>query len=349
MNKIVMLMTAAASAALFLSCSFTRAAEDPRDSDSPFGVLAFVAWDHDWNKYHFGGDKVERGAALMKEAGIRFVRMDFLWADIEPKQNEFDFAKYDRIVETLTRYNIKILGLLEYTPPWQNKRWNAPPDPALYVKFATAVVKRYKDKVKYWEIWNEPDSPSYWSPQDDMKTYTVLLKTVYPALKKEDSTCKVLMGGLADTYSIRLKQIYKNGGKDYFDIVNIHPFMDPLMPNAIGKVRNAYRGVYKQMEASGDAHKEIWLTELGCPGVVTPTKENGWWQGMSPTEQGQAEWVETVYTKCLEWKGVKKVFWAFFRDTPGHFKNGVDYFGLIRDDFSKKPAFEAYKKKAVVR
>ena len=47
--------------------------------------------------------------------------------------------------------------------------------------------------------------------------------------------------------------------------------------------------------------------------------------------------------KLIHFEGLEKIFWAFWRDTD-HFKSGVDYFGLIRRDFSRKPAFEAYKK-----
>lgn len=346
MKKRLLFFTTVATATVFLFLGVSCAQEDPRDSDSPYGVLAFLAWDHDWNQYHFGGDKVEKAAALMKEAGIGFVRMDFLWTDIELVPNRFDFRKYDKIVDSLTKNGIKIVGLLEYNPAWSGGDWNAAPDRALYVKYASAVVKHYGDKVKYWEIWNEPDSPFYWKPQDNLKSYAELLKAVYPAMKQVDPSCRVLMGGLASTYSVNLKRLYQHGAGKSFDIVNIHPFVDPLKSNALERLRGEYRGIRRVMEANGDGEKEIWFTEIGCPGVKTPDRTNGWWEGLSPTEAQQALWVEKIYTEPLAWKGVKKIFWAFFRDTPGHFKSGVDTFGLVRDDFSKKPAFEAYKNTA---
>ena len=46
------------------------------------------------------------------------------------------------------------------------------------------------------------------------------------------------------------------------------------------------------------------------------------------------------------WKGVEKIFWAFFRDTDHHFQCGTDYFGLVRLDFTPKPAYRAYRKAA---
>lgn len=231
-----------------------------------------------------------------------------------------------------------VLGFLIWNHPW-----NSPPDFDLYERYACKVVSHFKDKVKYWEIWNEPDVKTYWVPQDDMKTYTELLKRVYPAIKKIDPTCKILMGGVSSTPHISLKRIYRNGGKDYFDIVNIHPFTDPLFPNATNIVRGMHSSVYQVMYKYGDENKKIWFTELGCPGVKNPTQENGWWMGISPTEEQQAVWVKQIYAECLKWEGVDKVFWAFFRDTDNHFKTGTDYFGLIRNDFTPKPAYQAYK------
>ncbi len=333
------------SAMLFnlAAAGFSFSGQDPRDSDSPFGALAFLSWDHEWNKHHFDGDKAEKAADLMKEAGVAFVRMDFFWADIEPVKGKFDFKKYDRLVEMLSKRNIKVLAILQYNAPWESAVWNSPPDPERYTDYARRVVDHFKDKIKYWEIWNEPDCKIYWSPQDDMKSYARLLKSVYPALKEMDPTCVVVLGGLSQNISIQLKHIYKLGGGNFFDVVNIHPFVNPLLPNAMALLKGEYLGVYKVMEANRDTDKPIWFTELGCPGTDAPDRK-GWWAGKSPTEAEQAEWVEKIYGEPLRWKGVKKIFWAFFRDTRDHFGNGVDHFGLVREDFSRKPAFESYKK-----
>lgn len=328
---------------LLFVASSASAQGDSRDSESPFGVLDFVAWDHDWNSRHYSGDKVGRAAALMQDAGVAFVRMDFLWQDIEPRRGSFDFDRYDKIVDTLRARGIQILGLLEYNPDWRGTDWNAAPDREAYALYVRAVVAHFKDRVKYWEIWNEPDSSFYWQPQDSMKSYTALLKTAYPAVKEADPTAVVVLGGLAQQHSINLKRIYANGGGDSFDVVNIHPFVDPKLPNAIAMVNGVYKGVYKVMQANNDAAKPIWFTELGAPGN-DDAGAKGWWLGKNPTEAEQAAWVTKIYTECPKWPGVQKVFWAFFRDTPDHFKNGVDHFGLIHENFSKKPAFDAYKR-----
>lgn len=314
--------------------------------DSPFGVLEFLHWDHPWNNYKYHDEaSLKKSVRLMKEAGISWVRIDFLWGDIEPQQGVFKFAKYDRIVEALTAEGINILGILHYSTDWASScgAWNCPPkDNQLFVNYAINVASRYKDKVKFWEIWNEPDSGTYWKPQDGLKSYCVLLKDVYYALKKIDPECVVLNGGLAEGIG-SVNRLYDNGAKDFFDILNIHIFQSPLNPGAVYAVTSYPKIVHKIMKRNGDGNKKIWVTEIGCPGVKKGIKTSNWWMGANPDEAQQAEWVRQVYKGLLADTGIAKVFWAFFRDCQGHWDNGVDYFGLIRWDYSKKPAFKAYR------
>jgi polysaccharide biosynthesis protein PslG len=314
--------------------------------ESPFGVLEFLHWNHAWNNYQYASlEDMRKAAALMQEAGVGWVRMDFLWSDIEPQQGEFDFAKYDAIVSLLREYDINILGLLHYSTDWASGcgKWNCPPrDTSLFVNYATRVIKRYKEHVKHWEVWNEPDSSVYWASQDGLKSYCALLKEVYAAAKNADPECKILNGGLANGLG-SVHHLYENGARDYFDILNIHIFQTPLYANSIHAVLAYPRLARKVMERNGDAHKELWITEIGCPGVKRGTRANNWWLGKNPTERQQAEWVKKVYNGLLKQKLAKKIFWAFFRDCRKHWDNGVDYFGLVRWDFSRKPAFKKYK------
>jgi hypothetical protein len=325
-----------------------QAADDPRDSPNPYGVLAFLTWNHDWNDHQYDShEKVERGARLINEAGAGFVRMDFSWNDLEPEAGAFDFVHQDAIVNILEKHDLRLLGVLVYNARWENPQWNSAPDREKYVRYARAVVRHYKDRVKYWEVWNEPDHKDYWQPQDHMKAYTALLQETYAAIKAEDPTARVLLGGLTNSAPFALRQVYKNGGRGSFDIMNIHPFVNPIHgktvnAKAIKGVYGVYASVLKVMKEFGDGGKPIWITEVGCPGIIATDAPSGWWAGATPLEDQQAAWVTVVYQQALTWPGVQKVFWAFFRDTA-HFWNDVDRFGLLRRDFTPKPAYAAYQ------
>jgi len=317
-----------------------------KENNNPFGVLEFLHWNHPWNNYKYPDRRsLEKVSALMQEAGVGWVRTDFLWEDIEPSKGVFKFTKYDTIVDVVDRHNIKILGVLHYSTGWASScgKWNCPPqDTRLFINYVKKVISRYKDKVKYWEIWNEPDSSTYWNPQDGLKSYCAFLKEVYLAAKKIDPDCKILNGGLAGGLS-SVNKLYDSGAKGYFDILNLHSFENPLHAAALNRVVAYAKLAHKIMAANGDGGKKIWFSEIGCPGVKSVDKVANWWLGKNPDEAQQAGWVKKVYTQLLKNKDVQKVFWAFFRDCSGHWESGVDYFGLLRWDYSRKPSFIAYQ------
>ncbi len=334
---------------VLLGLSFNAGAQDLNGEnrmENPFGALEFLHWNHPWNSYKYPDQAaLSKAIALMKEAGISWVRQDFLWEEIEPRQGEFDFAKYDQIVDLLAKNGIQILGLLNYSAPWASASgaWNDPPrDNSLFVNYALRVIERYKDKIKYWEVWNEPDSGTYWMRQDGLKSYCVLLRDVYLAAKKVDPECKILNGGFANGLA-SVNKLYDNGAAGYFDILNIHIFELPQDPAAIKRVMAYPRLAYKIMSRHGDAEKKIWVTEIGSPGVKSGVSVNNWWLGANPDELQQAEWLKEIFRVLLKDKAVARIFWAFFRDCNKHWDSGIDYFGLVRWDYSLKPSFVAYQ------
>lgn len=152
----------------------------------------------------------------------------------------------------------------------------------------------------------------------------------------------MVLGGLTQSGFYDLKSIYRYGAGNYFDIVNIHPFTNPLREGHLDEIIRLYKNIKKLLARHND-DKKIWFTEIGCPGVRKPTKENGWWEGKSPTYAQQAKFVKEIYTKIIELEDVEKIFWAFFRDCNNHFNSGVDSFGLVRWGYSKKKSFSFYK------
>jgi len=293
---------------------------------------------------------------ITRDAGAKFIRVNFAWNSIEPIQGEWNFGPsynyglgIDTLVDRAEAYNIHILALLAYTPRWAS---TAPPDsydywaypPANmndYATFVDTVVKRYKDRIKYWEIWNEPNIYPFWRPSPDPVLYTELLIAGYNAAKAADSTCIVLIGGLANRncgseiidYEF-LQGVYDAGGKDYFDIMVVHPYSQPRSPDSIsggGTLKERLDSLKNFVVANGDSSKKIWLTEIGWP--------NSGPQAVS--EVKQAEYLTRTFEICLEEVNfVEKVFWYQVRD---NWPWGDGNFGIVREDLSLKPSYFAYQ------
>lgn len=310
--------------------------------DSPFGIGTFFAWNDEWNNYMYKNEQdIDKAIKALKDLKVSIIRNEFSWNEIEIQKGVFEFERYDHIVKICEENNIAILGILGFTAPWTGQQWNsAPQDEKLLLNYVQTVVNRYKDSIKYWEFWNEPDSSIYWNPQDSMKAYTRLLKKVYVAIKKADPSATVVLGGLANDQYYSLKRILSNGGENYFDIVNIHPYVTPDKHKGIQQIKYLLNNVTKELEKKG-LNKKIWFTEIACPGTNKLTACN-WWIGKCQNEDQQAGFLEEVYSLLSAYENVEKIFWSMLRDTR-HFKDGIDYFGLIRWDYTPKPAFFAYK------
>jgi hypothetical protein len=309
--------------------------------ENPFGALTFLPWNESFNNYMYDSDeKVIRAIAILKELGVSIIRVDFAWSQIEAAKGEDKLERLDLIARECEKNHIEILGVLGYSPPWTGSQWNQPPkDLNLFADFCSRMASRY-EQIKYWEIWNEPDSVTYWQPQDDMVVYSKLLKASYLAIKTANPKTSILLGGLTDDGLYKLKNLLRLGGGDYFDIINIHPFVDPLDRDGIRRMGALISNFYKAVHNAG-FEKKVWVTEIGCPG--RDDSKQTWWNGRSPDEVEQADFLRRAYECALNDPNVDKVFWAFFQDTPDHFHDAVDDFGLIRADFSKKRSFATYQ------
>jgi len=320
-----------------------------KKTSDPFGLLAFLHWNHDWNKFAFDEKILPKAVAQIRDLGVGIIRLDILWSDVAEGPLKYNYTRYDSLLNTLEKNGINVLAVLHYNkvqPSHKTEKWNSPP--ASFEEFAeyvNATVNRYKRSIKHWEIWNEPNHEYYWNgPKDGLKKYSELLKLSYAAAKKADPKAVVLNGGLANPLPEAVRNLYREGGKEIFDILNIHPFINPLLRDAAGEFGQLMREVRVIMDENGDSRKKIWITEMGCPGIPEGEILQPWFGGEGLNEKQQADWLETQYGWIKNHPYVEKIFWAFYRDTDKIFNEGADYLGLVRKDLTPKPAYFRMKK-----
>ena len=176
----------------------------------------------------------------IQEAGIKYVRCDFSWNWIEPERGVFAWDVYDKLTRDCLARNISILAVIGYTPTWANygSAGNVPPictDD--WIRFVYAVVRR-DPHICYWEIWNEPNVPKYFS--GTIKDYGE--RILAPASRAiHDCGKKVVAPGIATTrpgWSDWLKEMEWYSQKGHIDIVSIHHYDTP----AYKDIQNLERG-----------------------------------------------------------------------------------------------------------
>jgi Cellulase (glycosyl hydrolase family 5) len=150
-----------------------------------------------------------------------------------PASPGYNWAPYDVIVSRARRHGLKvILDLSPSIPYWGSSEparcphfiagkaklglgcyWK--PSPRLFAKFASAVAKRYKGRVAFYSIWNEPNLENYLFPQTQKtkagridlaaKTFRALWVAGYRAIRNADRPMRnrVLFGETAAISSPR--------------------------------------------------------------------------------------------------------------------------------------------------
>src|SRR5690606_28249451 len=157
-----------------------QADPDPGDAtlrpDSPWGMGVYL---YRYPDPAGGDDSMERAAALAQAAGVKWSREEIRWARTEPRKGEYDFAFYDSVVDTARKHGISVYGLLSYWSDWTKAYTEEGIDD--FCVWAKALVGHFKDRVKHWEIYNEPNIFFWQGPKE---LYPVLMRKCYTAIKE---------------------------------------------------------------------------------------------------------------------------------------------------------------------
>jgi hypothetical protein len=340
---------------------------------SPFGVNTFLEQEVEL-------EKREHTLQMVKAAGFRWIRQEFPWEDIEIHgKGDFEdrrhephrsaWEKYDHIVDSAAKYDLGIIARLSNPPAWSRAAGNdmgplAPPDDyADYGDFVYAVVSRYKGRIQYYQIWNEPNIYPEWGQQPvDPVAYTELLKVGYTRAKEADPDVVIICGALASTIEVDyhphglndfifLQRMYGAGAGDYFDVLAMQgyglwsgPWDRRMQPRVLNFSRPLY--IRDIMVRNGDENKPIWLSEMNW-NAVPEGFPAGAPYGQVTAEQ-QARYVIEAYQRIQEewpWVGVAN-FWFFKRATDLEKDRPEYYFRLVEPDFTPLPVYEALKEYA---
>ncbi len=334
-NRLISPLLALALLVVWLSPASVAAQGAPGRSD--FGVNTHIA-----SRYPVQAG-FDGAVDLVAGTSAGWAREDFHWYWLEPEQGRFDWTIYDRAISRLAGSGVNIIGVLNTAPAWATPfPGDTPgrpsyyaPDPAAFARFASAVVTRYRDRVRFWQVWNEPENARYWQPQPDPAAYAALLRTVYPAIKAADPNAVVLSAGIVPTNIGFIRAIADNGAWGSFDILALHPYVDPFGPENGQIGAGDVSAVKTLVESLG--RKPIWATEFGWSTGPADRDPRG------VDEETQASFLVRAST-LLRATGIEKIIWYNLKDTEPR-----NLYGLLRraggpaDLSQPKPSLAAFR------
>lgn len=310
-----------------------------------------------------GYERVSEALNAQLEMGVRWTREEIPWAEVEPTEDDFRFnypfgnqpRDYDHLLDELDKRNIQMVALLDYGPVYISE----PTPDELVTRWETyveRVVNEFGDRIDYWEIGNEMNSPLFWGkvvhPVDwqpaepNPALYSRMLRSAHRIIKEEDPGDVVILGGLVYHLSndcstnpfAYLAQLYQAGAWEYFDAIAIHPYRKHSPETLLsrghpvdtdsGACKTDSVMTYKLIEeiraigelAEGYGSKSIWVTEVGWDRTwLEPIADD---RGTT-ADAVEADYVVRTYVPLLSEPGVEKVFWyaqydgGFKLDPPG--------------------------------
>lgn len=276
--------------------------------------------------------------------GVRLLRRDFLWADLEPSAGSYDFAAEDAAVDDSRARGLTTIGILAYDAPWASPDGDvdSPPDPETFAAFAEATAKHFAGRVDLWEIWNEPNNGvRFWKPREDGAEYARLLAAAYPAVKRGNPSATVLLGGLIYHYEGIVTDAATFLGDAFtydpelgrwFDVLALHPYAH-YPPQATPEQDDGREQPVGQMVARTrallsyyGAAKPVWITE------------DGWPVYGSVDEAAQARFTVRAAVEAMA-AGAERVCIYTLDDGPNPTAfPPEDAFGLYHHDGTPKPA-----------
>ena len=279
---------------------------------SPWGMGIFL--------YRNGNDEgghrnMERIAAAAQAAGVKWTREEFHWARIEPRKGAFDFAFYDKMVETAQRHGISVYALVAYWTPWTK-----PYEDEGFRDYCNALremVRRYKHVIKHWEIYNEPNIFFWSGPRE---RYPALLKMAYDTVKAEDPDAQVLGCSTAGIDNKFIQMCLDAGAP--FDALTIHPYRGALHEDSFTAELKAVR------EQVGG--RPVWITEMGWPTIPGTV-----------SERQQASLLARAYLSAVGSGACQNMSWYDFKNDGWNPYYNEENFGILQNDLAPKPAYRA--------
>ncbi len=176
-------------------------------------------------------NRSEKAALASALAGVKVVRTGVSWGATQPKEGEWKWDFGDRIFEVHEKQNIEVQLIVGGGPAWAVSRTPGPEENAgripprldAWRPWISAQAKRYGDRVRFWEIWNEPDIGFF---QGTTAEYLALQRAAFEEIKKVTPQTTVMTGGFTSLNHHGIKkemlETVLRDGQDAFEMLAYH-------------------------------------------------------------------------------------------------------------------------------
>lgn len=236
------------------------------------------------------------------DIGIKWTRLHCNWNDVEKSKGNYDWSETDAAFDAILKTGIipfVTIGhgnpvyseMTTYDDPKLAEIYGYRPAPPIkdleamkaWLKFVETAIERYKDRISYWEIWNEPNHRNYWGSEPDGEEYGELVNQTAQIIRRLQPEATVIAGSMAGInpdFTDAFLGISNNS--ELIDIITYHNY------GAVPEER-----VYKAIELLEVIKRfnpeiKLWQGECGYPS-----------HSSSRDYRGRAPWGLNIQAKWL--------------------------------------------------
>lgn len=244
----------------------------------PIGSHFVPASGPDW-PWRVGAGEFDAAFADMAKAGLNTVRIDLIWAAIEPAPGDYDedhLAVIDEIFDSAEKYGLSLhptlfvggeVGDAYWDLPWATGR-NPHTDQELLeyqVRHAGHLAARWKDRASLI-AWDLTDEPPFWpygsqTTDDDARSWT---SAIVEALRAEDPHHLITIGTASQ--EIDHGPFRSDVTAPLLDFCTVHPYpiySPGLYPDSLLSPRMTLAAAFETALAAG-AGKPVMMHEYGA-------------------------------------------------------------------------------------
>jgi len=257
-------------------------------------------------------------------------------------------------------HGIQLLVRLDDPPNWAYAseepvtHLGPPDDLEAYGDFVAAVVERYCGRVRYYQVWNEPNIYPEWGEGDvDPLGYAELIGVAAQRAREACDDVVIVSAALAPTTEAGgrnmddleyMQALYDAGWADDFDVLAVNAFglwTGPTDRRVSPDRTNFSRAMLARdvMVRNGDADKAVWITEMGWDSPP-PDMEAPYGR---VDEETRALYTEYAYRRMAEewpWAG-PGFLWFLRRPNWDWHERPEGWFRILEPDWTQTPAYDA--------
>jgi hypothetical protein len=219
--------------------------------------------------------------SLIRGANAGWVRVTFVWRDINPAYGTWNWSLADGIVNNARAQGLKILAVLSTAPVWAGSDSNGAKPPAniaYWEEFVRRVAQRYAGRIEAYEIWNEPDlqdskdagigwDADLWaSPR-----YVDYVRAAAIQIRANAAGALVVAPGTSSAPGARTVEVFKQleqvvfpdgPASKFMDVVSFHGNAGDISTSTVLSRIDSHLSTLAARNPS-NLRKPIWLTEFG--------------------------------------------------------------------------------------